>query len=285
MDKFVQKKKKLNIPFLICTLIFSASLICLVLYLFSVRTEDQGFERLRQKLKEPSSEKSSETEETEDDGLGYYLIDGVVVQEEFKDLYLENSDIIGWVKIDDTTLDYPVMFTPEDSEYYLHKNFEKEYSFDGTPFAGVGTDIELPNNNIILYGHHLVSNLMFSTIDDYENEDFYKEHKYITFDTLRQTGTYEVIGAFRTQVYTGNYSGFVFYDHTNMVEKEFEDYVKNVKDLTPYDTNSAAYGDQLITLSTCAYHTYNGRFVIVAKRIDGCEVDLEKDPIEVIGEE
>lgn len=278
------KKKKVNIPFLISAFIFAGALICFVWYMFSIHLEDSGFESLREKLIKTDEAREDKDGEEAEESLSYYLINGTVVQEEFKDLYLENNDIMGWIKIDDTKLDYPVMITPEEPEYYIHKNFSGEYSFDGTPFAGAGTDYKGPDNNMIIYGHHLVNNMMFSVIDDYESEDFYKQHKYITFDTLRQTGTYEVIGAFRSQVYGTSYKGFVYYTHLDMSKEEFEDYVENVKNLTPYETAAAEYGDQLITLSTCAYHTPNGRYVLVAKRIDGLEVDLDKEPIEVIYE-
>lgn len=276
------KKKKVNIPFLISAFIFAGALICFVWYMFSIHLEDSGFESLREKLIKTDEAREDKDGEEAEESLSYYLINGTVVQEEFKDLYLENNDIMGWIKIDDTKLDYPVMITPEEPEYYIHKNFSGEYSFDGTPFAGAGTDYKGPDNNMIIYGHHLVNNMMFSTLDDYESEEFYKQHRYITFDTLRQTGTYEVIGAFRTQVYPTSYTGFVFYNHLDMSKDEFDDYVSNVKSLTPYKTSSSEYGDQLITLSTCAYHTSNGRFVVVAKRIGGLEVDLDKEPIEVI---
>jgi sortase B len=205
--------------------------------------------------------------------------------------------LIGWLRIDGTDIDYPVMYTPDDMEYYLHKNFDKEYSYAGTLFidknctpvalsgnssenATDNTDnnenTENANNvgavsdNIIIYGHNMKSGTMFHQLLDYEDEDFYKEHKYIAFDTLAGEGTYEVIAAFRTKVYsdddTEHYKYYKFYNAAD--EDEFNEFVNYAKSNTPYAiSETASYGDKLITLSTCAYHTTNGRYVVVAKKI------------------
>ena len=278
--------KKKNIPFILSTVVFTVSAVALILYLYSLKIGENGYNELRNEITissdEPDNKKKDKKEETEE-GLKYYLIDETVVQEEFKDLYLKNSDTIGWIKADETTIDYPVVCTPEDEQYYLYKDFDKEYSYDGCIFAGAATDITIPSENIILYGHHILGKKMFGALDNYENEDFYKEHKYITFDTLRQTGKYEIIAVFRIKVYSDDYKGFQFYRYTNLSKEEFDEYIENIKALTPYEIpTTAEYGDQLITLSTCAYHTTDGRFVVVAKRVEGKEVDIDQEPIEII---
>lgn len=275
-------KKKHNIPFVISAFIFSFSIIALVFYIFSINSEEGAFEEVRKEIKRSVKVKQTRKEEkSEKKGLDYYLIDGEVVQEEFKDLYLLNNDIIGWIRIEDTPIDYPVMYTPEDTEYYIHRDFNQEYCFGGCIFAGEGTDIERPCDNLITYGHHMANASMYHDLDKYESEDYYREHKYITFDSLQRTGKYEVIAAFRTAIYPEDYKGFVYWKFVNASNKDdFDDFISNCKALTPYDISvSAEYGDQLITLSTCAYHTLNGRFVVVAKRVEGEEVDLERKPV------
>lgn len=278
-------KRKVNFPFLISAIIFVASIVAMFLYIFRVKSEDIAFEKVRDMVKEVKAEEK-EGEKKREEGLDYYLIDGKVVQEKFKDLYLQNSDFIGWIKIDNTPIDYPVMYTPDDEQFYIHRDFDKNYSFGGCIFAGLGTDVGRPSDNIITYGHHMIDSSMYHDIDKYEDEKYYKEHKYIRFDSLYQTGTYEVIAAFRTEVHAKeeNYQGFEYWKFVNAGdEKEYDDFVNNCKSLTPYKIDtSAEYGDQLITLSTCAYHTVNGRFVVVAKRMDGKEIDREKGPIEEI---
>ena len=283
------QKKKINIPFIIFTFIFISGILGMIAYFILTHKEDKAFDKVRSMLKDENvSEKNNdeENDEEKESSLKYYLIDGTVVQEEFKDLYIQNSDIIGWIKIDDTPVDYPVMYTPKDEEFYIHRDFEKNYSFGGCIFAGLGADIESPSDNIITYGHHMADSSMYHDIDRYEDEDYYREHKYIKFDNLRQTGTYEVIAAFRTKVYAeeDNYTGFTYWKFINAKDKaDYDDFINNCKALTPYTMDSSAeYGDQLLTLSTCAYHDYNGRYVVVAKRIEGEEVDLDKDPERVI---
>ena len=278
-----EKKKKKNIPFIISAILFVSAGIGMCFYLLSLKKQEEEFEELRSKITVSTDMEGDGSESSAAQGLDYYLIDGVVVQKEFKDLYLENSDTIGWVKAEDTTIDYPVVFKKGDEEYYSHKNFNKEYSFNGCIFGGGATDIVTPSENIIIYGHHIVGKRMFGALDFYEDEQYYKNHKYITFDTLRQTGKYEVIAVFRTKINTGDKKAFQYYEYTNMGKKDFNEYIENIKKLTPYNIpTTAEYGDQLLTLSTCAYHTSNGRFVVVAKRIEGNEVDLSKKPIEEI---
>ena len=273
-------KKKLNIPFIISSIIFVCALIGFICYLFKTDKEEKALEKVAEKY----SDKAEDLAESSEEGLRYYLIDGEAVQEGFKDLYISNSDVRAWVKIKDTPINYPVMYTPDDEEYYIHRGFDGNYSFGGCIFAGAGSDFDSPSDNIITYGHHMNNSSMYHDIDKYEDEEYYKKHKYITFNTIKQTGKYEVIAAFRTKIYPEDYEGFVYWKFINASNKEeFKEYVDNCKNLTPYNIPaSAEFGDQLITLSTCAYHTYNGRFVVVAKRIEGKEIDYEKEPIKVI---
>lgn len=276
-------KTKSRLLYLLSKVLFTLSLISLALYFFSLNQKEGEFESLREMVRIGEEEGEDEADgKEEEEGLDYYLIDGEVVQEELKELYLKNPDTIGWIRIGGTNIDYPVLFREDDGEYYLYKDFEGDYSFNGSIFAGAGTDIKKPDENIILYGHHIMGQKMFGALDKFEDEDFYKEHRYISFDTLRRTGKYEIIAVFKTRVYPSGYEGFRFYEHTAMDKGSFEEYVKTSRDLTPYDTPDATYGDQLITLSTCSYHAYNGRLVVVAKRIEGKEVDLEREPLGVI---
>lgn len=201
--------------------------------------------------------------------INYVEIDGVLVQEKFAELYSLNHDFIGWITIAGTAVDYPVMQSMDDEEYYLHRDFDRNYSLAGMLFADTDCDIRKPSDNIMIYGHHMQSGKMFQNLTKYEDESYYKAHKYITFDTIEKDGTYEIIAAFKSQVYEEDYTGFKYYKFFNAKNKaEFDDYVTNCKELCAYDIPvTAEYGDELLTLSTCNYHTTNGRFVVVAKKI------------------
>lgn len=200
---------------------------------------------------------------------------GTVVAE-YARLYQMNNDIIGWITIDGTKVDYPVMQTKDDPEYYIHRGFDGEYSKSGTPFMDAASDIFVPTSNFMIYGHNMKNGTMFHDVLKYEDKDFYKEHKTFEFDTIYKggQGTYEVIAAGYTKIYPKDSTEFKYYQYGGITtESDFNEFIKGVKALTPYKTESSAeYGDQLITLSTCAYHVEDGRFFVVAKRIDEKQV-------------
>lgn len=178
-----------------------------------------------------------------------------------------NSDVIGWLTIDGTNINYPIM---QNGNYYLHNNIYKNYSSHGTPYLAEYCNLRT-SNNLIIYGHHMNDNSMFSQLEHYKNYNFYQKHKYIKFYTLedRHTieNTYEIVIAFKTVVYSDN--GFKYYNYINFEdEQEFNDFANNCRKLEFYNTGvNINYGDKLLTLSTCEYSQKNGRMVLVAKKI------------------
>lgn len=196
---------------------------------------------------------------------------GTVVGE-YSELYKVNNDIIGWVAIEDTKIDYPVMQTQSNPEYYLHRSFDKERSSAGTPFMDAGSDIFIPTSNFLVYGHNMKNGTMFHDLLKYESEGFYEKHKTFEFDTIYKggQGEYQVIAAGYSKIYSKDSKKFKYYQYASITtESEFNEYVSGVKALSIYNTGvTAEYGDQLVTLSTCAYHTDEGRFFVVAKRVD-----------------
>lgn len=159
------------------------------------------------------------------------------------------------------------MYTPDRQDFYLKRNFEKRYSAYGVPYIAEHCNPSEPSDNVIIYGHHMKNGSMFTDLMKYESKDFYNSQKVINFDSLTETGRYEVIAVFKTTVYDSK--GFKYYLFTDAeTEEDFDAYVKKCKELSIYDTGvSAEYGDKLITLSTCEYSRKNGRMVVVAKRI------------------
>lgn len=181
-------------------------------------------------------------------------------------LYKINNDIVGWLKIENTNINYPVMQTKDRPDYYLRKNFYKEYSVFGTPYIDENCDIE-NGNNLIIYGHHINGNKMFGELENYKNEEYYNKHKFIKFYTLNEKAEYEIISVFKTTVY--NDKGFKYYQYYNLEdEREFETFINKCKELSLYDTQKIAkYEEKLLTLSTCEYSQNNGRLVVVARKI------------------
>jgi len=191
-------------------------------------------------------------------------------------LHEENKDCIGWLSIPGTGIDYPVMFHPEEKEYYLRRDFYGGYSAAGSLFLSEDCDL-LTSDQLIIYGHHMADGTMFAPLVGYKNEEFYREHPVISFDTLYGFFQYEVIAVFCTPVYTGK--DFAYYAFINAEsEEEFNTYLKAVQDRALYATGkSAAYGEQLLSLSTCEYSQVNGRLVVVAKLISNNETEVFYD--------
>lgn len=197
-------------------------------------------------------------------------------------LYELNSDTIGWLTIKDTNIDYPVMQSMQDEEYYLDRDFNKEYNANGClimdtdSVVGSGTkdndyaDGTLPSTNLIIHGHHMKNGEMFGNLDKYKDVKYFKDHRIIEFSSLYEKREYEVCAVFLSQVYLKTQTDvFKFYNFFQAdTEEEFNDFYDNIKELSLYDTGvNAKFGDEFITLSVCAYHVENGRLVVVGKRI------------------
>lgn len=182
------------------------------------------------------------------------------------DIYNQNNDLVGWLKIDDTNINYPVMQTKNNEEYYLRKNFYKKYSSYGTPFLASSCNIDT-SENLIIYGHHMKNSKMFGKLENYKKEDFYKKHKYINFYTLEADIKYEIFAVFRTTLYKNN--TFKYYQNIELDnEDDYTRFINKCCELSYYDTGiKPNYKEKLITLSTCDYTTENSRLVVVARKI------------------
>ncbi len=188
---------------------------------------------------------------------------------EYQTLYNKNKSLIGWLKIDDTNIDYPVMQTVN-NEYYLDHNYDQEYDKNGSLFLDKDCDVVHRNTNLIIYGHHMKSGKMFGNLNMYSSEDYCKKHSTIQFDTIYEKGTYEVMYVFRSRIYNEDEIVFKYYQFLDAASaKEFESDMQEMAALSLYDTGvTASYGDELLTLSTCDNSEQDGRFVVVAKRIE-----------------
>ena len=182
----------------------------------------------------------------------------------YKKLAEINPDFVGWISVEGTQINYPVMQSKDNPDYYLNHSFEKEYSRFGVPYLD-GDGIIGQSNNLIVYGHHMKGGSMFAELVKYSHHEFWHEHQYIEFNTIGTKGRYEVVAAF---AYDTNKEEFNYTYFTDMDEDEFAEYVCEVEHRSVYDTEiNAEYGDELLTLSTCEYSHVNGRFVVVAKRV------------------
>ena len=213
--------------------------------------------------------KQNEKQENTFEDLIEIVEENIENQEERKidinKLYEENKDIVGWLKIDNTTINYPIMQNINDPNYYLHRDFYKNYSSYGTPY--MAKQCNLNSDNIVIYGHHMKNNKMFGELEKYKSKDFYNNHKIITFTTLEKEYSYEIFAVFKTTVYTKN--TFRYYENINFENKKmYNDFINICKDKSLYQTGIEIKDkEKLITLSTCEYSNKNSRLVIVARKI------------------
>lgn len=260
------KKKIMNILMVLFVMIFLGCGGYLAFYYYQSARSEASIEDVRN-LVDPEVQ----TQDEHSDAPILVAVKNQEIQKKFERVYEENSDFIGWLKIADTHIDYPVMYTPndlEDGQFYIHRNFDGDYAASGLPFIDKNCDVALPTDNIIIYGHNMNSGTMFHDLLKYEDQAFYEQHKTFEFDTLYEDQTYEVIAMFYAQILDENDSSFKYYSFVNAgTEQEFIDYVENVKAMSLIDTGvEVSYGDKLITLSTCAYQAKDGRFAVIAKK-------------------
>lgn len=186
---------------------------------------------------------------------------------EYLPFYHMNNDMVGWITIPDSKVNYPVLQTPDRPDYYLKRNFYKQGSDWGAIYAREVCDINKPSDNITLYGHHMKDGSMFASLNKYWDWNYWNDHQTFIFDTLYERHTYQIFAVFKTSANEGQ--GYPYHRFTDAAdEAEFNDFVSNVKKLSFFNTGiTPKYGDKLITLSTCEYTLSNGRFVVCAIRI------------------
>ena len=180
--------------------------------------------------------------------------------------YEKNPDLAGWLTVPGTRIDYPVMYSPDEPERYLHANFEVSYSFAGLPFLDAACDPE--SGNRIIYAHNMLDGSMFRTLLKYQQKDFWQRNPVISFSTLYEEQEYEVVAAFYDKVYKKTDTNFKFYQfYDTSDQSRFDEAMAYYREHALYDTGvTAQCGNELITLVTCAYQTENGRFVVVGRK-------------------
>lgn len=247
-------KKVLTVIQVLLVLIFVGCVGYIGKYFYDSHQAQNKYDELKQIVAETAQEVSDGyIEKRAENGM----------LEQYYELYKQNNHMVGWIRIKDTIVDYPVVqYT--DNEYYLHKDFNKKYQYSGIPFLDYQSTEGAVNN--IIYAHHMRDGSMFAVLDDYQKNEFYEEHKVIEYDTLYDTAKYDVMSVFTTKV--GAKDEFKYHEYADITtEERFNEYVSKAKTLSKIDTGvTAKFGDELLTLSTCTYHASNERIVVVAKK-------------------
>lgn len=180
-----------------------------------------------------------------------------------------NEDIKGWIKIDNTFIDYPVLkSSTDDPDYYLYRNYKKERSKFGSIFIDSNSREDVQSKNILVHGHHMNDGSMFAGILKYTHLDFYKLTPSFTFDTIFESAKWKVISVFRTNTLPEHGPIFDYLRGSFSNGEDFMNFVKEIRDrsiiITPVDVDAA---DRLVTLSTCSYEFKDFRTVVVARKV------------------
>ena len=202
---------------------------------------------------------------------------------DFVNLYAENDDTIGWVKIDGTKIDN-VVVRGSDNEYYLDRTFYHKWNDHGTVFMDYRCTVTntVNSQNLILYGHHMRDGSMFNSLKNFKNQNFLREHQTISFNTLYSKDVYEIFAVIITNDYPPEDNGYRFdYNRTDFSsDEDFAALIDGLKKRSLFNTGVQVDStDELLTLSTCIYDFNEARLVVIAKKLDAGESPSPKEQI------
>jgi sortase B len=193
----------------------------------------------------------------------------LTVLPEYEEFLSQNPDLVGWLTIQGTKVDYPVVQKTEDNDYYLNHSFDGSEDSAGTIYVDYRSDIVNPTTNTMVYGHNMKNGTMFGSLKNYLQEDFFKEYRYIQFNTIYEHRLYQVVSVGLSEVAYQDENSYRYYNfiQANNME-EWQEFVDNVNSLAIYQSDvTLEPSDEILTLSTCNSYTEDGRLFIVAKRI------------------
>ena len=257
----MSKKKVSKIIYVVLLVLFSLCFVIsgffVVKHYVEMKHQDTFYESLEKEIKIPVQQTPTIEGEAP---KSQFLIDYEALKE-------KNEDSVGWISIDGTLLDYPVVQTPDRPNYYLRRAFDKTDSRYGCPYVQENCDLTKPSDNIIVYGHNMNNDRMFGVLDKYLNRAFFLENRYINFNIMGEQHVYEVMSVFTiSAIDVKSFDYHVFVDL--QTEEWFNNFVELCNKNALYYTGvTAQYGDKFLTLSTCEYTKKEGRLVVIAKEV------------------
>ena len=215
------------------------------------------------------------TSETTEDGE-------VLPEQDWDALKKVNKEIVGWIRIDNTPINYPVLYHKEDdqySQYYLKHTYKGDYSDYGSIFVDYRCVDSVNSKNVILHGHNMLNGSMFHELVNYSNRfepklDYYKKHSVITFNTPEGDSKWKIISVFKTSTLYEHGEFFNYMQAEFNSDAEFMNFVYNVRIRSMFNIPvSVNENDRILTLSTCSYEFTNFRTVVVARQVRPDEDD------------
>lgn len=179
----------------------------------------------------------------------------------YRSLMEINKDIVGWISVPNTVIDYPVV-QAKDNNYYLRRDIYGDKATAGTIFMDYRSDAKAEGKHIILYGHHMRNGSMFKDLVKYKNEEFFQQNDYISFNTLYDEIKWEVFS-----VYVSD-ADFNYRQTEFSSDEKYLNFLNKLKSLSMFEKAIELKAeDQLLTLSTCTYEYDDARFVVHARRV------------------
>ena len=267
------KKWIYNILLIFFAVIFLGSSAMLAYYIIDGSAQDAAYNALSQMREDAIRQPVTDPNGTATDDSPWVTVTDdhgheVQLLPEFFQLYGLNSDLVGWITVPGTRIDYPVLQRTEDEDYYLRRDYYGKKASAGSIYVEETCDVFLPSDNVTVYGHMMRNGTMFADLKLYKDRDFWEENRTVLFSNLREHHEYEIFAVFLTTASVGK--GFTYHTFDYAEDQAaFDEYVAGCRGIALYDTGIVPqYGDKLLTLSTCDYGLTNGRLVVVARRTD-----------------
>ncbi len=186
---------------------------------------------------------------------------------DFKSLQKTNNEVFAWLYVPGTKVDYPLLQSEVEDDFYLHKDIYGNYSYAGSIYAEYCNRADMTDRVTVLYGHNMKNGSMFATLHKFEDKEFFKKHKYFYIYTPERKLTYEIVSAHnyddRHIMNSFNFSeNKVFKDYLKMIQNP-RSTIKNVRNKLDH---KLTVNDKVVTLSTCL-NSGQGRFLVQGVQI------------------
>ncbi len=267
------KKHKEKIGFGIVIGVFSVIIIACLISIFSqLYTENKEKEEFRrlseivaedttngniQTVRKPNILKVNESDNDAEQPMYYATY---YQPHSVSELISINPDCFGWISIAGTNINYPVMHTPYNPQKYLNRNFYGEHSQSGVPF--LDSRCTADSTNLIIYGHHMNNGTMFADLCNYTSSAYRDAHPTVVLETKDGASAYTVFSVMKVK------SDDDWYRFTSaLTENRYNSMIEYAKLHSLYDTGiTPAYGQRILTLSTCYGNSNDGRILVLAVR-------------------
>lgn len=231
---------------------------------YEIRNHDSKI--LRAALQEMKEESITEAENLDgqegESEISRQEPDAPTVLEEYQRLYSLNSDLAGWIIVEGTNIDYPVLQKRENPDFYLSHDFFGNEDRAGSIFLDGEACVCPKDGNIVLYGHNMSNGDMFGSLKKYRQKAFCLEHPVFEFDTLYEKSKYQVAAVLAVDI--SQTEGFSYYDYYGYDSGNFQEFTDFLEKYKLYDTGyPIVYGDNFVMLSTCSGNGKDGRLVVV----------------------